>query len=41
MFHYKLRTLLIVLVIEPPMLAGAWFVALAWGPAPGRLRHTR
>jgi hypothetical protein len=27
--RYKLRTLLIVLVLVPPMLAGAWWVALS------------
>jgi hypothetical protein len=26
MLRYKLRTLLIVLTIGPPLLAGAWFV---------------
>jgi len=27
MFRYKLRTLLIVLALGPPVLAGAWFFA--------------
>jgi hypothetical protein len=27
MFRYKLRTLLIVLALGPPLLAGAWFGA--------------
>jgi hypothetical protein len=32
--RYRLRTLLIVLALGPPVLAGAWFVALAWGTRP-------
>lgn len=27
MFRYKLRTLLIVLALGPPVLAGAWFAS--------------
>jgi hypothetical protein len=40
MFRYKLRTLLIVLALGPPVLAGAWFAPayltedeLRWGIA--------
>ena len=30
MLRYKLRTLLIVLALGPPLLAGAWSASLAW-----------
>ena len=29
MFRYKLRTLLILLAIGPPLLAGAWFAIVS------------